>query len=77
MRIEDRVKTIIEETLTVSADEVSMEMAFVEDLYAESLDIAELITRFEDEFDIKLPEDDLEGIVTVGQAVAYLEDKAA
>ena len=51
---------------------IKEETAFIEDLGADSLDIAEMVMEFEDEFDINIPEDE-QGIKTVGDATAYIE----
>ena len=58
--IEDRVKDIIVEQLGVSADQVTPEAKFVEDLGADSLDTVELVMAFEEEFDIEVPDDEAE-----------------
>jgi acyl carrier protein len=55
---------------------VKDETAFIEDLGADSLDIAEMVMEFEDEFDISIPEDE-QGIKTVGDAVNYIEKHVA
>jgi acyl carrier protein len=60
------------EQLQVSRDQVKPETSFVDDLGADSLDIAELVMEFEDEFDLNIPEDE-EGIKTVQDAVNFIE----
>jgi len=72
--IEERVKNIIVEQLGVDADQVTPEASFVEDLGADSLDTVELVMAFEEEFDIEIPDEDAEKMVTVGQAVSYLDE---
>jgi acyl carrier protein len=72
--IEERVKNIIVEQLGVDADQVTTEASFVEDLGADSLDTVELVMAFEEEFDIEIPDEDAEKMITVGQAVSYLGD---
>lgn len=67
-----KVQDIICEQLNVTREKVTPETSFVDDLGADSLDIAELVMEFEDEFDISIPEDE-QGIKTVGDAVAYIE----
>ena len=49
---------------------------FVEDLGADSLDVVELVMRFEEEFEIEIPDEDAEKITTVGEAVSYIEKKS-
>lgn len=70
----DSVKKIIEEQLGVDAEDVNMGSAFVEDLGADSLDVVELIMAFESEFDMEIPDDDVEGIETVEDAVNYIKE---
>ena len=73
--IEARVKKIIAEQLGVPEADVTNEKAFVADLGADSLDTVELVMALEDEFGIEIPDDAAESIVTVGDAVKYI-DKA-
>jgi acyl carrier protein len=74
---EERVKKIITEQLAVDASEVTEKAQFVQDLGADSLDTVELVMALEEEFDIEIPDEDAEKIRTVGQAVAYIKEKAA
>ncbi|MQM72777.1 MAG: acyl carrier protein [Eubacteriaceae bacterium] len=69
----DQVKTIIAEQLGVSEDEISEDSNLVEDLDADSLDIVELVMAFEDEFGVKVPDDQLENIKTVGDIIKILD----
>ncbi|MBR4723709.1 MAG: acyl carrier protein [Clostridia bacterium] len=70
----DRVKTIINEQLGINEDEISMESNFLEDFGADSLELIDLIMALESEFDIEVPEDDIEEIETVGDVVSYLKN---
>ena len=63
------------EVLSVSEDQVVPEAKFGDDLDADSLDLVELVMALEEEFDIEVPEDDLEGIETVGQAYDLVVSK--
>lgn len=74
-RIEERVKKIITENLGVEEDDVVPEASFVEDLGADSLDTVELVMAFEEEFDIEIPDEDAEKILTVGRAIEYIKEK--
>ena len=74
--IASKVKAIIIEKLGVEESEVVNEASFTNDLGADSLDTVELITEFEKEFGISIPDDQAENILTVGQAIAYLEANA-
>jgi acyl carrier protein len=68
-----KVKTVIVEKLAVDENEVTLTASFTNDLGADSLDIVELIMDFEKEFGVSIPDEDAEKIVTVGDAVAYIE----
>jgi acyl carrier protein len=70
--ITQKVVDIVAEQLDVSKDQITPETSFVDDLGADSLDIAELVMEFEDEFDLNIP-DDQQGIKTIGDAVNYIE----
>lgn len=74
--IEAKVKEIIVEKLGVDEGEVTPEASFTNDLGADSLDTVELIMEFEKEFNISIPDEQAEGITTVGEAVAYVEEHA-
>ena len=71
MSIEDKVKKIIAEKLSVDLDEVVPEASFVDDLGADSLDLVELIMSMEEEFDVEIPDEEAEKLVTVGDAIEY------
>jgi len=75
MEIEDRVKKVIVEQLGVEEDKVTREASFVEELGADSLDTVELVMAFEEEFDIEIPDEDAEKILTVGRAMEYIKEK--
>jgi acyl carrier protein len=75
MAVEDRVKKIIVEQLGVEEDDVTPEASFVEDLGADSLDTVELVMAFEEEFDIEIPDEEAEKILTVGRANEYIKEK--
>ena len=72
--VEERVKEIICEQLGVEEDEVNPTAKFIEDLGADSLDTVELVMAFEEEFDLEIPDEDAEKIVTVGDAIQYIKD---
>jgi acyl carrier protein len=75
MAVEDRIKKIIAEQLGVDEDEVVPEASFVDDLGADSLDTVELVMAFEEEFDIEIPDEDAEKILTVGRAMENIKEK--
>ncbi|MDR2027213.1 MAG: acyl carrier protein [Prevotellaceae bacterium] len=72
-----KVKSIIVEKLAVDENEVTTTASFTNDLGADSLDIVELIMEFEKEFGVSIPDEDAEKIVTVGDAIAYIEGQIA
>jgi acyl carrier protein len=72
-----KVKSIIVEKLAVDENEVTPTASFTNDLGADSLDIVELIMEFEKVFGVSIPDEDAEKIVTVGDAVAYIEGQIA
>jgi acyl carrier protein len=75
MSVESRVKEIIVEELGVDQEKVTDEASFVEDLGADSLDTVELVMKFEEEFDVEIPDEDAERMRPVGEAIAYLKGK--
>ncbi len=74
MSVEERVKEIIVEQLGVEASQVTERAKFVEDLGADSLDTVELVMALEEEFSIEIPDEDAEKIVSVGDAINYIQD---
>lgn len=72
--IEQRVKAIIVDKLSVDENEVTPAAEFSKDLGADSLDTVELIMEFEKEFDLQIPDEDAEKIGTVGDAISYIEE---
>jgi acyl carrier protein len=71
----DRFRKCAVEVLSVDPDQVTPEARFGDDLDADSLDLVELVMALEEEFDISVPEDELEGIETVGQAFELVARK--
>ena len=71
--IAERVKKIVVENLGVEADNVSEAASFIDDLGADSLDTVELVMAFEEEFGIEIPDDAAETILTVADAVKFIE----
>ncbi len=74
MSVEERVKEIIVEQLGVEAGQVTERAKFVEDLGADSLDTVELVMALEEEFSIEIPDEDAEKIVSVGDAINYIQE---
>ncbi|HZP20540.1 MAG TPA: acyl carrier protein [Bauldia sp.] len=75
--IAERVKKIVIEHLGVDADKVVEGASFIDDLGADSLDTVELVMAFEEEFGVEIPDDAAETILTVGDAINFLEKNAA
>ena len=69
----EKLKDIIAEQLSVEADDISMDSNIQDDLGADSLDVVDLITTIEDEFDLSIPDEAVEEIKTVGDIVNYVE----
>ena len=72
----EKVKKIIVEQLGVAETSVTMEASFIDDLGADSLDIVELIMALEEEFEMEIPDEDAEKIVSVSDVVDYIKDNA-
>jgi acyl carrier protein len=73
--IEDKVKEIIVEQLSVNPEQVTPEAKFIEDLGADSLDVVELVMAFEEHFSIEVPDEDAEKLTSVGDVLKYIEEK--
>ena len=71
---EEKVKNIIVEQLGVNADQVVADAKFIEDLGADSLDTVELVMAFEEEFDIEVPDEDAEKLMSVGDVTKYIDE---
>jgi acyl carrier protein len=75
--IADRVKKIVVEHLGVDTEKVTDNASFIDDLGADSLDTVELVMAFEEEFGVEIPDDAAETILTVGDAIGFLEKNTA
>ena len=71
----NKTKDIVIDKLGVDESKVTSEAKFIDDLGADSLDTVELIMQFEDDFNIEIPDEDAEKILSVGQAEAYINNK--
>ena len=74
--MEDTVKKIIVEQLGVDAEDVKPAASFVNDLGADSLDTVELVMAFEEEFNLEIPDDDAEKMLTVQNVMDYIKEKS-
>lgn len=68
----ERIKEVLVERLSVEEGDITEEANFQEDLDADSLDLVEMIMELEDQFGIKIPDEDAQKLTTVGQAVDYV-----
>ena len=71
---EERLKKIIAKELSVNEDEVTPDASFIDDLNADSLDLVELIMAIEEEFNVKISDEEADKIKTVGDAMEYLRE---
>ena len=72
----DKVKKILIEQLDVDEGAISMESSIIDDLGADSLDVVDMVMSLEEEFDIEIPDDEIEGMKTVGDIVKFIETKS-
>jgi acyl carrier protein len=73
--IEEQVKQIICEKLSVKPEQITPATSFINDLGADSLDTVELVMEFEDKFGMQIPDEEAEKLLTVGDALKYIEDR--
>ncbi|HAJ74756.1 MAG TPA: acyl carrier protein [Lachnospiraceae bacterium] len=69
----DQVKEIIIDTLNFDAEDIQMESNFFEDLEADSLDVVELMMALEEKMGVKIPDEELQNLRTVGSVVEYID----
>ena len=70
----EKLQKIIGEVLNIDGEEITMETTFIDDLGADSLDIYQIIMGIEEEFDIEIPNEEAENIVTVAEAVEQIKN---
>lgn len=70
----EKLKKVIADILNVDPNEITMETTFMEDLGADSLDVYQIVMGIEEEFDIEIPEDKIENITMVGEAVDLIKN---
>jgi len=73
MTVEERVKKVVEDQLSVNQDQINPEASFIDDLGADSLDTVELVMALEEEFSIEIPDEEAEKITKVGEAIEYIK----
>lgn len=72
----ERVQKVLVEQLDVSPDEVTPQASVIDDLGADSLDVVEIVMALEEEFDVEIPDEEAEKLVTVQKIVDYIDEKA-
>ncbi len=77
MSMEEKVKKIVVDQLGVSADQVTPDASFVDDLGADSLDLTELIMAMEEEFGVEIEDEDAQKMTKVKDALTYIQSKVA
>ncbi len=71
----EKMKALLAETLMINEDDITPESRFKEDLEADSLDLFELLTSLEEQYDLEIPAEDMETLTTVGAVIEYLKTK--
>lgn len=72
----EKVKVILADQLEVEEDSITLDTHIQDDLGADSLDVVDMLMSIEDEFEIEIPDEEIDNIRTVGELVAYIEDHA-
>ena len=73
--IEDKVKKIVVDHLGIEESKIKLDSKFIDDLGADSLDTVELVMAFEEQFNIEIPDDAAETILTIQDAISFIESK--
>ena len=71
----EKIKSILAEQLDADIDEMTMDTNIAKDLGADSLDVVELLMAIEEEFDVEIPDEDIEALKTIGDVVEYIQNK--
>ena len=71
----EKVKNILVDQLDVDEDSVTLDSALSDDLGADSLDVVDMVMSLEEEFDMEIPDEEIETMKTVGDIVKYIESK--
>ena len=69
----EKIKKILSEQFSVAEDKITMDTDIAQDLGADSLDVVDILMSLEDEFEIEIPDEDVENVKTVGQLVDYIK----
>ena len=73
-QIFEKIRDLLSEQLDIPADSITPESDIIDDLEADSLTVLDMVMTLEDEFDIEIPDEDVEKLRTVGSVVSYVED---
>ena len=73
----EKIKEILAGQLDVDAEEMALDTKIADDLGADSLDVVELLMAIEDEFDVEIPDDEIEKLKTIGDVVEYIQNNMA
>ena len=73
----EKIKTLLADQLEVDAEEMSLDTKIAEDLGADSLDVVELLMSIEDEFEVEIPDEEIENLKTIGDVVEYIQNNMA
>jgi len=73
--LEVKIKSVIAEKLSKKIEDIRNDASFIDDLGADSLDIVDMVMKLEEEFGISIPDEDLDKIKTVGDAIEYIKSK--
>ncbi len=76
MALLEDIKEVVAEQLDCDVAEIKEDSKFIEDLGADSLDVVELVMALEEKFDLEIPDEDAEKLLSVSDAIKYIEDKA-
>lgn len=71
----EKIRAILAEQFDAEEDSITLETSLTEDLGADSLDLADVLMAIEDDFEVEIPDEDIENIKTVGDIVSYIEAK--
>lgn len=73
--VQEQITTILTEKIGIAKTEATLDANFIKDLGIDSLDYAEIVMEFEQTFNIRIPDNDAEKLLTIGQAVKYIQEK--
>lgn len=76
-KIQEQITTILIDKIGIAPTEATLDANFIKDLGIDSLDYAEIVMEFEQTFDIRIPDNDAEQLLTIGHAVKYITEKTA